>query len=73
MASPKAKFRRRVDNAIDRYAQQVGYYQAELLLQERAQDMHELAIETECIKPICFTDLAGYAGESPAHDDEKPE
>jgi hypothetical protein len=71
MASAEQKFKRRVDRAIERYGDDVSYADLELILQRRAQDCREFSLANQDAPTINFPDLAGYAGESPEHPDER--
>lgn len=52
---------RRIDTQLDRYAESVGYARVELLLQQRAQDMRELADADDDPYPIRADDLDGWS------------
>jgi hypothetical protein len=71
MAAPEQKLKRRVDKAIERYGDEIGWADTELILQRRAQDCREFAVAVDDTRTINFPDLAGYAGESPEHPDER--
>lgn len=48
MKSKQERAARRLDRVIDRYAEDVGYLELELLFQERAQELHmQWAAHTE--------------------------
>lgn len=53
----------RLDEYIDRYAEEVGYVRVEGILQERAQDMREMAAENGDVETITAEDIAEYDGE----------
>jgi hypothetical protein len=61
MASDVDKAARRIDRAIDRYADDIGYATLEILLQKRAQDCRELSFDQEELDPIDFEDVEGYS------------
>lgn len=71
MASPEQKLKRRLDNAINRYGDKIGWADCELILQRRAQDMRAMSERDDDAQTIHFPDLVGYAGESPEHPDER--
>lgn len=53
-------FEKRIDQYIDRYAEEIGYVRVEELLQERAQDMRELAPADSAVDIIDGDDIDGY-------------
>lgn len=53
-------FARRLDEYIDRYAEDIGYARTELLLQRRAQDMRECHGDSDQARAIGFEELEGY-------------
>lgn len=61
MRDPEGRARRRIDRAIDKFADEVGYREMELLLQRRAQDMREQAATTGDRETIDIEDLEGWS------------
>lgn len=52
---------KRLDNAIDRYADKIGYATFEILLQKRAQDCRELSFENDELDRPSFDEIDGYS------------
>jgi hypothetical protein len=52
---------KRLDNAIDRYGEKIGYATLELLLQKRAQDCREISLENDEMPTVGFDEIEGYS------------
>lgn len=61
MASDRERAIEKIDRAIDRYAEDIGYGSMELLFQRRAQDMRARALEHDSSPTIRFEDIEHYA------------
>ena len=57
---PEDLFRQRLDQYINRYAEEIGYARVEEMLQARAQDMREMVPKDE---RITANDLDGWSEE----------
>lgn len=60
---PEDLFRKRLDQYLDRYQDDIGPAKLEQILQERAQDMRELAAESG-EEAITANDLDGWSADS---------
>jgi hypothetical protein len=57
------RFVRDLDRLLDKHAEDIGYLFTEVALQNRAQDMHELADERGELTTITAGDMAGWRAE----------
>ena len=55
------KAAKRIDRAIDRYADEIGYATLEILLQKRAQDCRELSLENNEMPTVGIDEIDGYS------------
>lgn len=54
-------FCQRLDGYINQWGEEIGYAKLEAILQQRAQDMREMALEHDDVATIEPEDIDGYA------------
>ncbi|QIO23070.1 hypothetical protein [Haloarcula sp. JP-L23] len=61
MRSAHDRAERKLDRLVDRYAEDVGLVEFELLLQQHAQDLHERAADEGELRTVDVDDIEGWS------------